>query len=277
MGIPQNIQWFTKSFHRCWLLLMMPRKWAVDPFYRGENGAQRGEGLTCLTQHMVMQPEVRVGMWGQPRTAGRSLRPICQVSGTPARPHPFLPQAPTSISLPPRPATLAKNSPGPRPLPSLLLSGPWKWNGWEEKSTQPRPQNRRSPRLRGLGPQCREARRRGSCPSPTSGSQCTALSFPRPQFPLSMGGGGCSVPSFDIPGFREGTNICFHGGQGTLTSPPPKYPSSSCFFSQLHGKHGLKKGFSTTKKEAKPQTLKPFHFTQVGTELPMGNETPSVT
>ena len=52
MGVPQNIQWFTNSFHRCWLLLMMPRKWAVDPFYRGENGAQSGEGLTCLTQHV---------------------------------------------------------------------------------------------------------------------------------------------------------------------------------------------------------------------------------
>ena len=100
-------------------------------------------------------------MWGQPRTAGRSLRPICQVSGVPPLPPPgthlhSLPPPSSTISLPPRPATLAKNSPGPRPLPSLLLSGPWKWNGWEEKSTQPRPQNRQSPRLRGLGPQCKK-------------------------------------------------------------------------------------------------------------------------
>lgn len=92
-----------------------------------------------------------------------------------------------------------------------------------------------------------------------------------------MGGGGRSVPSFDIPGFREGTNICLHGRQGTPTSPPPKYPSSFCFFSWLHVKHGLKKGFSTNKKEAKSQTLESFHFTEVETEVPMGNEIPSVT
>lgn len=145
-----------------------------------------------------MQPEVGGGTSGQPRSAGS---PISQVSGTPAPSHPSgvmstpssprhpppftaLPPPSSIIFLPPRPATLAKNSPGPRPLPSLLLSGPWKWNGWEEKSTQPRPQNRLSPRLCGLGPQCREVRRRGSCPSPTSDPQSTALSFPRPQFPL---------------------------------------------------------------------------------------------
>lgn len=38
----------------------------------------------------------------------------------------------------------------------------------------------------------------------------------------------------------------------------------------------MKKGFSTNKKEAKPQTLKSFHFTEVETEVPVGNETPSL-
>lgn len=42
MGVPQNIQWFkvsidVGSFLGC-------KKWLVDPFYRGENGAHSGEG-----------------------------------------------------------------------------------------------------------------------------------------------------------------------------------------------------------------------------------------
>ena len=63
MGVPQNILWFTKSFHRCWLLLMMPRKWAgiVDPFYRGELGPRAGRDLPVSPSMLVVQPEVGGG------------------------------------------------------------------------------------------------------------------------------------------------------------------------------------------------------------------------
>ena len=131
----------------------------VDPFYRGENGAHSGEGLTCLTQHTgdtAKSERWDVGSakdcWEKPESYlpdFQNSRPtpqgVMSTPSSPRHPPPFTPSPSSTISLPPRPATLAKNSPGPRPLPSLLLSGPWTWNGWEEKSTQPRPQNRRSP------------------------------------------------------------------------------------------------------------------------------------
>ena len=138
-------------------------------------------------------------MWGQPRTAGRSLRPICQVSGVPPLPPPgthlhSLPPPSSTISLPPRPATLAKNSPGPRPLPSLLLSGPWKWNGWEEKSTQPRPQNRQSPRLHGLGPQCKKPGGGVPVPAPPVAPSVRPCPSPGLSFHSKWGVGGAQFP-----------------------------------------------------------------------------------
>lgn len=131
--------------------------------------------------------------WGSPRpvrgVSGGTV-PLCQVSRTS--------ECPSGSGIPlthGTPPTLPENlcpHPGQPPwlniaqgqdFLSACCSSPWKWTGWEEKSTQPGPQNRLSPRLRGLGPQHPEAGRRVSCPSATADPQYKALSSARLWYP----------------------------------------------------------------------------------------------
>lgn len=100
-------------------------KWGLlDPFYRGK-WAHSGEGLTCLTQHTgdAAKSEevgcgVSQGLLGEPesylpdfRNSRLTLRGVMSTPSSPRHP-PFTPPPSSTISLPPRPATLAKNSPG---------------------------------------------------------------------------------------------------------------------------------------------------------------------
>lgn len=155
-------------------------------FTEGKRRSRAGGDSAVPPSALVVQPEVGGGTWGEPRPPGGSPRP--GRSGAPCCPlpgprHPRLPLSewrppprhpapihgiphPLTVSVPPRPAALAKNSPRPGPRPSRLLQ-PLEMDWAGGRSARPRLQNRPSPRLRGLGPQCHETKRRGSWPSPT--------------------------------------------------------------------------------------------------------------